>query len=82
MFYLLKLLLSPKTILGIAVGAAAAWFSDPERGPDRRAQAMDAIKQRSGGAGASSASSSFGTTASPEPTLWTPSEPPAQAAAG
>jgi hypothetical protein len=81
MFFLLKLLLSPKTVLGIAVGAAGAWFADPEKGPARRAQALDALKQRGGGS-SSSAYQPPASSATPEPTLWTPSEPPAQAAAG
>lgn len=49
MFRLLKLLLSPKTILGMAIGGAAAWFGDPDRGAERRAQATAAVKQRAPG---------------------------------
>jgi gas vesicle protein len=75
MFSLLKLLLSPKTLLGMAVGGAAAWFADPDKGAERRAQAVDMLKDRSGRAQPSRIDSST----SAEPTLWTPSETSATA---
>lgn len=85
MFRLIKLLLSPKTMFGMAVGAAALWFSDPERGPERRAQAVDALKQRAGGVGATLPSTGTTTPASSstadEQALWTPGDPPAEPAA-
>jgi hypothetical protein len=82
MFFLLKLLLSPKTLLGIAVGAGAAWFADPERGAERRANALDMIKQTTSGGSAGGSSSSYGIDngRAPEPALWTPNDPPAQPA--
>jgi len=76
MFSLIKLLLSPKTVLGIGLGAAAAWFSDPERGPERRNQAVAALKQRAPGASSSSYSTpSYSSATAPEPSLWTPDDP-------
>jgi hypothetical protein len=78
MFRLIKLLLSPKTMFGISVGAAAAWFGDPERGPERRAQALEMLKQKAPGAlPTPPAATSYDSARTPEPALWTPTDPPA-----
>jgi hypothetical protein len=72
MFFLLKLLLSPKSMLGMAVGAAAVWFADPEKGAQRRSEAITAVKGRTG---------NVEPTTPVQPTLWTPGDTPATAEA-
>jgi hypothetical protein len=79
MRFLLKLLLSPKTVLGMAVGGAAAWFADPEKGAERRAQAIATIKERTG-SGGGAPTRIEAPAEQTEPTLWTPADSPASAA--
>ena len=77
MRFLLKLFFSPRSLFGMFVGAGLAWFSDPEKGPERRAQAMASLRDRKG---TNPPTQVEGPATTTEPTLWTPGESPAAAA--